>query len=64
MNPALEGDDSGIVFSAFREGHWAIYRNTTELIRDTGYTNLGDISYDYFFFDPTNFRHYVFIQKR
>ncbi len=63
MNPALEGDNSGIVFAAFREGHWSIYRNATELIRKSGYQNRSDISYDYFFFDPTNFRHYVFIEK-
>lgn len=63
MNPALEGDNSGIVFAAFREGRWSIYRNATELIRKSGYQNRSDISYDYFFFDPTNFRHYVFIEK-
>lgn len=63
MNPALEGDNSGIVFAAFREGRWSIYRNATELIRKSGYQNRADISYDYFFFDPTNFRHYVFIEK-
>lgn len=63
MNPALEGDNSGIVFAANIGGKWSIYRNTTEFIKNPGYGNRPDISFDYFFFDPTNFRHYIFIEK-
>lgn len=63
MNPELEGDNSAIAFAALREWRWSIYRNTREIIRNSGYKNRNDISFDYFFFDRTNLRHYVFIEK-
>lgn len=52
-----------MIFAGLRNNRWSIYRNINELIRDTGYKTREDFSYDYFFFDPTNPRRYVFIEK-
>lgn len=63
MNPNLEGDDAGIIFAGLRDGRWSIYRNTTEFISGINYGGKTDISHDYFFFDPTNPRYYLFVEK-
>lgn len=62
MNPHTEADGVGIIFAGLREGKWSIYRNTAVFVANTGYTPQGDISYDYFFFDPTTPRNFLFIQ--
>jgi len=51
------------VFAGLRNGVWQLYRNTTVIVRETGYTQTEDFSHDYFFFDPTNPQYYLFVVK-
>lgn len=62
MNPSLEADKSGVIFAWLRDGNWSIYRNTSTFIDSTGYTNTRDVSLDYFYFDQTNPRYFLFIE--
>lgn len=62
MNPRISADGSTIIFSWRKNGVWGIYRNTTELIKDTGYSNT-HISWDYFFCDITNPKQYLYIEQ-
>jgi hypothetical protein len=60
MNPRIAPDGS-IVYAGLKDGNWGIYRDTNPLVRNTGYSNTGDISRDYVFFDMTNPKSYLFI---
>ncbi|MBC7498610.1 hypothetical protein H7170_03105 [Candidatus Gracilibacteria bacterium] len=61
MNPR-QAPDSSIVYAAMVDGAWGIYRNTSPIIRNTGYMSREDISRDYVFFDITNPSYYLFIR--
>ncbi len=61
MNPR-QAPDSSVVYAAIVDGAWGIYRNTSPIIRNTGYINREDISRDYVFFDITNPSYYLFIR--
>ncbi len=63
MNPVLEADNAGVIFVGLRNNKWSIYRNINELVKNSGYAVRPDISNDYFLFDSTNPRRYVFIEK-
>lgn len=63
MNPRVEADGIGIVYLALRDAKWSIYRDTSEFIKKPWYRPGPDISHDYFYFDPTNPRYYLIIQK-
>lgn len=63
MSPSLGADGSDIIFAGNRAGIWSVYKNTNEFITETNYGGKIDISHDYFFFDKTNGRHFVFIEK-
>ncbi len=62
MNPRFWADGGSILFAGKKEGVWDIYRNTDSIVKNTGYT-ADTIEYDYVFFDPTNPRTYIFIEK-
>lgn len=62
MNPWVGADGSTIIYAGLREGTWSLYRNTATVIRDTHYTRR-DISWDYLFYDKTNPREYLFVEK-
>ncbi len=62
MNPTLWADGGSIVFAWKKDGIWKIYRNTDEIIKNTGYT-ASRVGYDYVFFDTTNPRSYLFIER-
>lgn len=62
MNPRIWADWSSIIYSGLKDGLWSIFRNTTTIVNDTGYSN-SDITWDYVFFDITNPKQYLFIQK-
>ena len=62
MNPVLWADGGSIVFAGKKDGIWSIYRNGDILVRDTGY-NAKNIDYDYVYFDVTNPRTYLFIER-
>ncbi len=64
MSPSQEADKSGVIYAGLRNGKWSIYRNTRSLVEESGYTNAGDVSYDYFYFDPTNPRYFLFVEYR
>lgn len=51
-----------MIFAGKKDGIWKIYRNTDEIIKNTGYT-AEKIDYDYAFFDTTNPRSYLFIER-
>jgi hypothetical protein len=61
MNPR-QAPDSSIIYAGLIDGLWGIYRNTSPIIRNTGYINREDISRDYVFFDITNPSYYLFIR--
>lgn len=61
MNPR-QAPDSSVVYAALIDDAWGIYRNTSPIIRNTGYINREDISRDYVFFDITNPSYYLFIR--
>lgn len=63
MNPRLSADGGSILFAGLRDNVWSIYRNTGIVVQDTHYTkrNIWD---DYVFFDITNPRQYLFIEKQ
>lgn len=63
MNPVMEADNAGVIFAVLRGNKWSIYRNVNELVKNPGYASRPDISHDYFLFDPTNPRRYIFIEK-
>lgn len=63
MNPRLSADGASIVYAAFRNGSWWIYRNASPVISNTWYPNPDDISQDYAFYDITNPNYYLFIRK-
>jgi hypothetical protein len=62
MNPRMWADGNTVIYGWLRENKWSIYRNTTAIIEDTGYTRR-DIYNDYLFYDITNPRQYLFIEK-
>lgn len=62
MNPRLSADGQSILFAGYKNGLWSIYRNTNTVIRDTGYHGI-NITNDYAFFDTTNPKLYLFIEK-
>ena len=62
MNPRFWADGGSILFAWKKDGVWSIYRNIDILIKNTGYT-ASSIEYDYVFFDVTNPRTYLFIEK-
>lgn len=62
MNPQLGADGESILFAGYKDGLWSIYRNTDTVIRDTGYHGI-NIANDYAFFDTTNPKQYLFIEK-
>lgn len=62
MNPTLWADGGSVIFAWKKDGIWGIYRNTDELVKNTGYTTQ-KIEYDYVFFDTTNPRTYLFIER-
>jgi WD40-like Beta Propeller Repeat len=62
MNPGFSADGSSIIFAGYREGIWSIYRNNERIVVNTQYSN-SDISGDYFYFDATNPRSYIFIKR-
>ena len=62
MNPTLWADGGSVIFAGKKDGLWKIYRNTDEIIKNTGYT-AENIEYDYAFFDTTNPRSYLFIER-
>jgi hypothetical protein len=63
MNPRLSADGGSILFAGLRDNVWSIYRNTGIVVQDTHYTKR-NISDDYVFFDITNPRQYLFIEKQ
>ncbi len=62
MNPILWADGGSVIFAWKKDGIWSIYRNTDAVIKNTGYT-AEKIEYDYAFFDTTNPRTYLFIER-
>ena len=62
MNPVLWADGGSLIFAWKKENIWSIYRNADEIIKNTGYM-ANTIAYDYVFFDTTNPRSYLFIQR-
>ena len=62
MNPVLWADGGSIIFAGKKDGIWNIYRNSDIIVRDTGYT-AKNIDYDYVYFDTTNPRTYLFIER-
>lgn len=62
MNPRLGADGSSIIYAGLSGGIWGIYRNSDTIVQDTGYTH-DDISGDYAFFDITNPKQYIFLEK-
>ncbi len=63
MNPRLGADGGSIIYAWLKDGKWKIYRNTTSIVENTGYTK-NIISSDYFFVDTTNPKQYLFIEKQ
>lgn len=63
MNPQIGADGADIIFAWNRNGIWTIYKNTDEFITGTNYGGKVDISHDFFFFDITNPRHFIFVEK-
>jgi hypothetical protein len=63
MNPWLWADGVSIIYSAKKNDIWSIYRNTDVLIRDSGYETKTSVTNDYFFFDTTNPKHSLYIEK-
>jgi predicted membrane protein len=62
MNPRLSADGSSILYAGLKDKTWKIYRNTYAIVQDTKYTH-DDISGDYAFYDITNPKTYIFIEK-
>jgi hypothetical protein len=62
MNPRLSADGSSILYAGLKDKIWKIYRNIYVIIQDTKYTH-DDISGDYSFYDITNPKTYIFIEK-
>lgn len=62
MNPALNASNTDVIFAGNRSGNWMIYKNSDEFI-PANYGGKLDISHDYFFFDATNPRYYIFVEK-
>lgn len=62
MNPRLSADDSTVLYAGLKDGLWSIYRNTDTVIKDTGYHGTNIIN-DFVFFDTTNPKQYLFIEK-
>ncbi len=62
MNPWFGADWMTIIYAWFKDNRWSIFRNTSILIWDTWYSRK-DIKYDYFFYDATNPKQYIFIEK-
>jgi len=63
MNPWLWADGVSVIYSAMKNNTWSIYRNTDILIRDSGYSTKTSVTNDYFFFDTTNPKHSLYIEK-
>jgi hypothetical protein len=63
MNPVLWADWGSIIFAGKKDGIWNIYRNTDIIVANTGYSPKWTIDYDYAFFDTTNPRTYLFIER-
>ena len=64
MNPQFEGDGMGVIFAGLKDGKWAIYRNTSEFIKNLNYTETKNISGDFFFFDITTPRYFLIVEKK
>jgi hypothetical protein len=62
MNPHLGADGTSIVYIAKIDGIWSLYRNTSKLVRNIGY-DPKTIDYDYAFYDTTNPRTYLIIER-
>lgn len=62
MNPRIGADGVSVIYAWYKNGTWWVYRNTDTIVRDTGY-NRTNISDDYVFFDITNPKQYIFIEK-
>lgn len=62
MNPRLGADGGSILYAWLYNGNWWIYRNTAKIIENTWYTKK-DVSNDYVFFDITNPKQYIFIER-
>ncbi len=62
MNPRISADGGSLLFAGLKDKVWSIYRNTGIVVADTHYsrTNIHD---DYVFFDITNPRQYLFVEK-
>lgn len=65
MNPVLWADGTSILYTGYKWGVWRIYRNTYPIIQDTKYSlkTNGDNSGDYAFYDTTNPKTYVILEK-
>lgn len=62
MNPRLSADGGSVLYAGLKDGIWSIYRNTGIVVHSTGYTKT-KIQEDYAFFDITNPRQFLFIEK-
>lgn len=62
MNPRVWADGATIIYAGYMDNIWSIYRNGDKIIQNTGYNSL-DNTNDYAFFDTTNPRTFLFIQK-
>lgn len=62
MNPSFNASGADVIFAANRSGNWAIYKNSDEFLA-ANYGGKLDISHDYFFFDATNPRYHIFVEK-
>lgn len=63
MNPRLGADGGSVLYAWLKNGIWSIYRNTDTIVADTKYHGT-DIQNDYVFFDITNPKQYLFIEKQ
>lgn len=62
MNPRLGADGGSVLYAGLKDGFWSIYRNTDTVIKDTKYHGV-DVTSDYAFFDTTNPKQYLFVEK-
>ncbi len=62
MNPILSADGGSVLYAGLLDNIWGIYRNTSLIVKETGYTKR-DIRNDYAFYDLTNPRVFLFIEK-
>lgn len=62
MNPRLGADGGSVIYAGLKDGVWNIYRNTDIVVNDTKY-HSANVQDDYVFFDITNPKQYLFIEK-